>query len=76
MIYFKQYFFLGVKMHELILLKNFLLPHNFQCIDFLFAPKFNELDSSESAIAKSGEYFQIISLEFSENMLAILFEGI
>ena len=62
-------------MHQLILLKDFLFPHNFECIYLWLSSEFDELDSSEGAVAESGKDFKVVAFEFAEDELAILFEG-
>lgn len=54
--------FFGVEMHELVLLKNFLLSHDFESVDIIFASKLNEFNPSEGTVAESCKYLEIVSL--------------
>lgn len=61
-IYFEEDLFLGVEMHELILLKYFLFSHDFEGVDIIFASKLNEFNPPEGTVPESCEYLEIVSL--------------
>ena len=72
---FKQGFLLGVQVHELVLLEDLLLAHDFECIDFWFSSELDELDSPEGAVAEGSEDLEVVAFEFPEDELAVLLEG-
>ena len=76
MIDLDEYFFLWMKVHELILLEYFLFAHDLQGKDFISASKLDKFDSAESSIAESGKNFQIVAFEFSHDLLTVLLKGI
>ncbi len=61
MVYLQQHLLLGVQVHQLVLLQDFLLSHYLQCIDLLLASEFDQLHPAEGAIAQRGEYFQVVA---------------
>ena len=63
MIDIKQNLLLGVKMHELVLLKYFLLPHDFEGVDLSLALEADEFDPAEGAVAEGADHLQVIFLQ-------------
>ena len=74
MINIEKDLFLRVKMHELVLLDNFSFAHDFQSVHLLFAFESDKLDPTKGSIAKGAQDFQIIFLQFPENLFIIVFK--
>lgn len=51
---FQQHLLLRMQMHQLILLKNFLLAHDLESVNFTLTSEFDELDPAKGAITQSG----------------------
>jgi hypothetical protein len=69
-------FLLGVQVHELVLLKDLLLAHDLESVDLIAAPKLDQFDPAEGAVAQRREHFQVVTLQFPEDLLAVLLEGV
>ena len=53
--HFQQHLFLRMEVHELILFKDLLFAHNFECKDFIAATELDEFDPAEGAVTEGGE---------------------
>lgn len=72
----EEHLLLRVQVHQLVLLQNLLLPHDLQRVDLVPAAELDQLHPAEGAVAESGEHFEVVALQLSQNLLAVLLKSI
>lgn len=72
----QQHFLLRVKVHQLVLLEYLLLAHDLEGVYFFPPAELDQLDPAEGAVAQRGQHFQVVALQFSQYLLAVLLESV
>lgn len=73
---FEEDFLFGMEVHQLVLFKDLLFAHDLQGVHFISASEFDQFDSSEGAVAESGEHFEVVFFEFAQDLFAVFLEDV
>ena len=65
-----------MKVHELVLFEYLLLAHYLQGKHLLPSPELHQLDPSERTVAQSGQHLQVVTLQLTQNLFAVLLESV
>ena len=72
----EQNLFFGVEVHKLVLLQYFLFAHDLESVDLVSASELDQFDPSEGAVSQRSQHLQVVALQLSQDLLAVLFESV